>query len=84
MREGGGTVRPTGSLVPQAFKLGGAQVEVAEDTPERPDFERFIAVNGDGGSAVAKLKEVVTAADANHDKTSGFEKADQLLARRAG
>src|ERR1700752_4814248 len=69
--------RPSG--LPLPLKLVGAHVDVAEDTPQRPDLQGSLPVHGHRGVLAAAGEEVVAAVDAGECEALVLEEAEHLL-----
>src|SRR5688572_25777608 len=67
-----------------AAKLSGRQLDIAQDTSERPNFERTVTVQGNRRAPFPSGKKVMTAAYTKQRESLALQEADHFLASHAG
>ena len=71
------------SLIPEAFKLVWAHVNVAENLAERANRQRAVAMDRHDCIRLVASEHLVTPANANHSESLALKKTQQILAADA-
>jgi hypothetical protein len=73
-------IRYSLSLIPKAFKFVWAHVNIAENTPQRSNFERTVAMHWNGRTRGISSHDMMAPAYPNHRKALRLQEAHHLLA----